>query len=76
MFLLTEDEGDISDLEGKDELISYIKVDGKWKQHPKFGDLMRIDGMVHKYCSLKVAIEELYGDKELLEPEIIASTDF
>lgn len=76
IFLLTEDEDDISDLEGKDELISYIKVDGNWKQSPQFGDLIRMDGMVYKYCSLKVAIEELYGDKELTEPEVIASTDF
>lgn len=76
MWLETKDEDDIEELGDSDEIISIVKTSKGTKRAVQFGDLMRRDDMAYKYVSLKVAIEELYGDKELFEPEVIASTDF
>lgn len=75
MWLETSDKEDIERLGDSDERISIIKTPKGIKRAVRFGDLMRRDDIVYKYCSFKVAIEDMY-DKELVEPEVIASTDF
>lgn len=75
MWLETTDEDDIEALGDSDEIISIIKTPQGLKRSVMFGDLMKKGESVYKYCSFKVAIEEIY-DEELKEPEIIASTEF
>lgn len=77
IFFLSDNEEDKNRLGDKDEIVNYIKKeDGKLKRQPKFGDLMRIDEDIYKFCSLKDVIAAVYKGEELLEPELIASTDF
>lgn len=76
MWFETNDEDDIEELGDSDEIIGYIKTSKGTKRSVQFGNLMRRDGIVYKYCSFKVVIEEQYSDEELLEPEVIATTEW
>ena len=76
MWFETNDEDDIEELGDSDEIIDYIKTPKGIKRSAQFGNLMRRDGIVYKYCSFKVVIEEQYSDEELLEPEVIATIEW
>ena len=78
MWLETKDEEDIKRLGDSDEIIS-TKTDanGKKRIKPKFGDLRRYkDDDVYKYVSFRTAIEKLHSNSSLVEPELIASTEW
>lgn len=77
IFFLSDSEEDKDRLGDKDEIVTYIKREnGKLKRQPQIGDLMRIENDIYRYCSFRYVIDSVYGNKELLEPELIASTDF
>lgn len=77
IFFLSDTEEDKDRLGDKDEIVTYIKREnGKLKRQPQIGDLMRIGNDIYRYCSFRYVIDNVYNGKELLEPELIASTDF
>lgn len=78
MWIETTDNDDIVKLGDSDELIS-TKVDkfGTRFSVPKFGDLMRgHDGLIFKFTSYREVIEKYYMDNPLIEPEVIACTEW
>lgn len=78
MWIETTDDADIIKLGDSDELVS-TKIDeyGKRVLDTKFGDLMRShDGLICKFTSYREVINKSYMDNPLLEPEVIATTEW
>lgn len=73
MWWPTEDPADLELLGVSDELISIERIDGQTRIKVSFGNLMRGDGKVYKYISLREAIER---SGEYTEPFCIASIDW
>lgn len=72
MWYATNNPKDIEELGDNDEIISIEKVNGMTKRKVAFGDLMRRDGEVFKYMSLRNVLK-LHGDFE--KPFMIATTE-
>lgn len=73
MWCPTEEQTDLDKLGDADEIIGYETINGQTRRKVNFGDLMRSEGEVYKYISLR---EALLKSAEYTEPFCIASTEW